>query len=196
MRYGFFFHQTRCSGCQACVVACKDWNGVKPGRAALRQLHVVETGTFVSGDFKLVNMVYSCNHCMEPACMKVCPSGAIYRESGDSNIVIINRDKCKGVGACIKACPFGAPQTPEDKQETAVLSKNTRTKGHKVMKCDACSTRRAAGKVPVCVAACPQRAIEWGEYDNLAAKYGENQIAKGFPTNISTKPSILIKSKN
>lgn len=193
MRYGFFYNQARCTGCDTCVVACKDYHMIKPGRAFLRKNHPVEQGTYKAGDFRRYNMVYSCNHCEEPQCIPACPQGAITKEGG-SNIVIINRSQCAGAGECVLACPFGAPQIPDERQEPATLSVTTPTKGRRAMKCDACAERRRNGEQPVCVMACPMRAIEWGKYDELAVKYGENTVATGFPVS-DTKPSIIIKTR-
>ena len=193
MRYGFYYNQARCTGCDTCVVACKDYKMLKPGKAFLRKNRPIEQGSYMKGDFKRYNMVFSCNHCEEPMCIPACPVGAISQEPG-SNIVKINRVSCQGHGECITACPYGAPQMPDDDQEPITLDPSTPTGGHRAIKCDACYERRQNGEQPVCVSACLMRALEWGPYDELVAKYGDNHVAVGFPV-ADTKPSIIIKVK-
>ena len=193
MRYGFYFDQIKCIGCDTCVVACKDYHMIKPGNAFLRKNRPVEKGKYTDGTFKRYNMVFSCNHCEDPKCLPACPVGAIDRD-GDSNIVIINPDICQGMGECVLQCPYGAPQIPDNYQKAPELPISTPTKGHKAIKCDACAERRKNGELPVCVNACPMRAIEWGAYDELVAKYGSNDVAFGFPTS-NTRPSMIIKAK-
>ncbi len=46
-----------------------------------------------------------CNHCLNPACVAACPSGAIYKR-GEDGIVLINQDKCRGWRMCVSACPY------------------------------------------------------------------------------------------
>lgn len=194
MRYGFFFDQSKCSGCGTCIVACKDFHMIKPGKGQLRKNRAVETGKFMDGSYKKFNMVYSCNHCEDPKCVPACPVGAVQKEAG-TNIVKINRTACQGWGECIAQCPYNSPDLPEDRQEPVTLSRKTPTKGHRAFKCDMCAERREKGQQPACVSACLMRAIEWGPYDDLAAKHGTNSMATGFPIT-DTKPSIIIKQKS
>lgn len=46
-----------------------------------------------------------CNHCLNPACVASCPSGAIYKREEDG-VVLISQDKCRGWRACVPACPY------------------------------------------------------------------------------------------
>ena len=120
----FYFDQTKCMGCQTCVVACKDWNKLQPGTAKLRKLHVTEMGTFPN--VSVFMTVFGCNHCANPACIEACPFDAIYKRPEDG-IVVIDRDKCQGNGSCKSACPYDAPQFPDDEQEAPQLSLTTPT---------------------------------------------------------------------
>lgn len=207
-QYAFYFDQTRCMGCQTCVVACKDWNNIKPGKAKWRNLHDVEKGTFPNvGVFMAL---YACNHCENPACIPACPYTAIYKRAEDG-IVIVDKEKCQGAGLCKGACPYDAPQFADDAQETPTLPVSTPTKGHRMQKCDMCWGRVAAGLKPACVGSCLTRALDFGTVEELIIKYPDAQMLKyggsmlGFPSDAvgsdgqtlakPTSPSFLFKPK-
>ena len=102
----------------------------------------------------------SCNHCEEPVCLEVCPASAYSR--GENGLVLHDPDKCLGCGNCAWACPYGAPQLD--------------TARGVMTKCGLCAEDLAAGRPPACVAACPLRAIEYGDIEELAARYGPPEI--------------------
>lgn len=193
----FYFDQTRCISCNACVVACKDWNNIKPGVRNYRNLTLTETGSFAKGTTTVYPLVYSCNHCAEPSCLTACPANAIYKRAEDG-VVLIDHEKCAGVGDCIKACPY-----------SAIHLENT-VHGEQGFKCTFCWDRLPQGKRPSCVMACPQRALDCGTLENLKAKYpdlvvGVSAKIRGFPDDgvgsdgkklaKPTKPSIAFKVK-
>ena len=161
----------------------KDWNKLQPGTAKLRKLHVNEMGTFPN--VSVFMTVFGCNHCAKPACVEACPHSAIYKRPEDG-IVVIDRDLCQGNGSCKTACPYDAPQFPDDEQEVPTLSLTTPTKGHKMIKCNMCIDRVAAGQRPACVAACLTRAIDFGTVEEIENKYPDAYTVKngslvGFP---------------
>ena len=55
--------------------------------------------------------IIRCQHCKKPKCMEACEEGAIYRES---DLVLVDEEKCIGCGACVEACPFNAMFMDED----------------------------------------------------------------------------------
>jgi anaerobic dimethyl sulfoxide reductase subunit B (iron-sulfur subunit) len=177
MQYAFYYDQTRCIGCGACTVACKDWNGIEPGPARWREV----TTTFV-GEFphvSVINLSMSCNHCATPACVAACPADAIYKREEDG-IVMIDRSRCIGCRACIAACPFGAPTYADDAQEP-VKDPSWKVK-HPTQKCVFCWDRWAVGKKPACVMACPNRALDAGPMNEITAKYPDAvKVVRGFP---------------
>ena len=208
MQLAFYFDQTRCIGCNTCVIACKDWNKINPGPVRMRNPHTMEgTGTFPNQTVH--NLPYSCNHCANPACIPACAANAIYKRDEDG-VVLIDRDKCQGLGSCLTACPFNAPKRMSDKQEP--VQDATFTTSHPAIKCTFCWDRLAVGDAPACVAACGARALDFGPMDNLMASYPDAIMANsadvfGFPDstkdsnginlpNGDTQPSLLVKPKS
>ncbi len=101
-----------------------------------------------------------CNHCTEPACVKVCPTGATWKRASDG-IVMMDMHRCIGCRYCMAACPYGArsfnwrdprPWVETDANGKPVSDYPTRTKGV-VEKCDFCSERLRVGEIPACVEA-------------------------------------------
>ena len=72
MALGFYFDMTRCVGCRACQVACKDRCNLDLG-VLFRYAKTYETGSFPK--VGMYNYSGSCNHCENPACVTVCPTG-------------------------------------------------------------------------------------------------------------------------
>lgn len=181
---GFFIDVSRCTGCRTCMIACKDGHAPEPG-LNLRKVHEYAGGKWhQNAEGAWIQNVFcyyvsvSCNHCTNPACVKVCPTGAHAKRSEDG-LVVIDSKKCIGCGACAAACPYHAP----------VLNKHT----HKMMKCDGCLNRLEKGKQPLCVESCPQRAIEFGEIDELRAKHGAKAEIAPLPAASLTTPNLVIQ---
>ncbi|HMN00415.1 MAG TPA: 4Fe-4S dicluster domain-containing protein [Anaerolineales bacterium] len=201
MQYAFYYDQSRCMGCETCLVACKDWNGVKPGPANWRRITITEDGTFPA--LSVFNLIMSCNHCEEPVCVEVCPTEAIFKR--EDGIVIVNRSVCENNLECVKQCPFSAPQYGTDESEPE--ADPSWLVPHPMQKCTFCWDRWEAGKKPACVEACPQRALDAGPIEELMAKYPDAvRTVVGFPDSTKnpegialpsgdTKPSILFKPK-
>lgn len=177
MAIGFYFDQTRCTGCRACQVACKDKNRNEVG-VIFRNAHTYSVGTFP--EVSCYSYSASCNHCETPACWAACPSGAIAKL--DDGTVWINQELCTGEQLCVEACPYGIPQILPD---------------GKAGKCDGCYAIRQAGGQPACVAACPNRALDFGEIDELEAKYGSDLVSEIaiLPAASETNPNVRIKAK-
>lgn len=174
---GFYFDMTACIGCRTCQIACKDKNDLKVG-TIFRQARTYEVGVYPApGAYHYSG---SCNHCAQPKCVEGCPTGAMH--VAEDGTVQHDRAKCIGCRYCTWACPYGVPQFIKDLG--------------KVGKCDGCKDLRDQGKNPVCVDACPMRALEWGDTDELKAKHGDttNELAI-LPEASRTKPSLVIKAK-
>ncbi len=178
MALGFYFDMTRCIGCRACQVACKDKNNLPIG-VILRNAKTYEVGSFPK--VKAFSYSASCNHCENPACVGVCPVGAMYK--AEDGTVIHDDELCIGCQACVAACPYSVPQYNE---EAGIVNK-----------CDACAYLRAKGQNPACVDGCPNRALDFGDLDELKAKYGSDLVSDLpiLPDSSATGPSLLIKAR-
>jgi formate dehydrogenase iron-sulfur subunit len=140
---------TRCIGCGACVIACKEANGLPSGddtELSATTLNVVEahSGVFVRK---------FCMHCQDPTCASVCPVGALRKTAAGP--VIYDEDRCMGCRYCMVACPFGIPR-----YEWKVAQP-------KVKKCTMCAPRQAKGLQPACTEVCPVQAGIFGERESL-----------------------------
>ncbi|MFA5536532.1 MAG: 4Fe-4S dicluster domain-containing protein [Bacillota bacterium] len=178
-RQGFFFNMVRCIGCKTCQVACKDKNNLAIG-ILFRKVLTFETGAFPKPG--LYHFSGACYHCADPKCVEGCPTGAMH--VAEDGTVQHNVDKCIGCRYCIWNCPYGAPQfIPE-------LGK--------IGKCDGCKDLRDKGENPACVDACNMLAIEWGDIDELKAKYAGEQLTSDLPIlppSSITNPSLVINPR-
>jgi len=180
---GFYFDQTRCTGCYTCLVACKDWYDIDPKEVNYMRVSSVERGQFP--DLFVAYLASPCWHCTEAPCIKACPSGAIYKREKDG-VVMVDRDLCLGKEACPekckKACPWDAPQFGPRVDA-------------KMEKCQLCYDRLEEGKKPICVEACPLFALDAGPLEELRRKYGDVQKAEGFKSMKRFQPSVIFKPK-
>jgi nitrate reductase beta subunit len=99
----------------------------------------------IYGQFENTFMMYLprlCEHCLNPACVAVCPSGAIYKREEDG-VVLIDQDKCRGWRMCVSGCPY--------KKIYYNWSSG------KSEKCTLCYPRLEAGQPTVCSETCVGR---------------------------------------
>ena len=183
---GFYFDSTRCMGCRTCETACKDYYDTEVD-TNYRKVYDCEGGSCsLNQDGTVENLAYSyhmslgCNHCDDPACTKACPTGAIHRDE-QAGLVLIDDTKCIGCGYCEMACPYNAPKVD-------------RTKGHSV-KCSGCHERLQEGKEPICVSACPLRALQFGQISDLERDYSDSEVGDiaPLPNKDITHPNLLVK---
>ena len=175
MGNGFYFDMTACIGCRTCQVACKDKNDLEMG-VIFRRLSDFEVGEYPA--VQTYHYSGSCNHCEKPECVAACPNAAMYIDEEDGTVQH-DDEACIGCQTCVNSCPYGAPQFIEEDKI--------------VQKCDTCRALREAGHEPVCVEACPMRAIEFGEMGDLRAAHPDavSELPCTEPA-ATTTPNILI----
>jgi Fe-S-cluster-containing dehydrogenase component len=161
---GVLVDLTRCIGCRACENACLVRAGFGPlptatmGYGAGDGKLSFHTRTFVDfrdGGTKPKQPVKrQCMHCLEPACVSVCPVAAL--EKTAAGPVVYHENICIGCRYCLLACPFSVPKYEWD---NALMPR--------VAKCDFCADRQAKGQSPACVAACPTGTLKFGKRSDL-----------------------------
>ena len=171
---GFYIDVNKCTGCRVCQVACKDVNDLDAG-VLFRAVTDYEAGAFPNP--KAYKISLACNHCASPACVAICPTGAMYKRESDG-VVLVDESLCDGCQKCVEICPYGAPKYIESLG--------------KVRKCQFCEGKIQEGEQPACVASCLMRAIEYGDIEELRAKYGDNADIEGLPDSTATGPSLVI----
>ncbi len=187
---------TKCIGCKACQVACKQWNSL-PAEETARQRGDYQNppaltadsyclvnfnevrGKNTPGGLKWVFVKMQCMHCDDPSCVAACPVTALRRTP--QGPVVYDSGKCICCRYCIWACPFGAPTAQWD------------SVAPQIHKCTFCMDRIAADIVPsrvngqplsdesrqrfddsqgspACVEVCPSQALLFGDRDELIAE--------------------------
>jgi molybdopterin-containing oxidoreductase family iron-sulfur binding subunit len=151
VRWGMLIDTTRCAtGCRDCVDACNRENGLPGGNAptAVQWIRKVDIKERTTG--KQVSLPVMCQHCADPPCVDVCPTGASFKRA--DGIVLVDRHTCIGCRYCMMACPYKARSfvhEPVTDQKPDV----PRGKGC-VESCTLCVHRVDRGGTPACVEAC------------------------------------------
>lgn len=193
-KWGMVIDLDKCSGCGACMVACRAENNIpaagpehtKKGRSIswMALLKKVE-GKYP--DIRTQILPQPCNHCEDPPCTKVCPTGATTR--GSDGIVHQIPARCIGCRLCMVSCPYSRryfnwsePEWPDELKNQLNPDVSTRTLGV-VEKCTFCHHRirkvryqaRAEGRglrdeelvrLPACAQICPAGAITFGDFND------------------------------
>lgn len=149
MRTCFVIDLDRCIGCRGCQLSCKMEHGVVLGSNRLMIHTVGPTGVYPQ--LRLYFMPVMCQHCKEPSCVAVCPTGACVKNPEDG-VVSIRQDLCVGCKLCQSACPYD------------VIHMNPSM--GVVDKCDTCIEARGAGEQPACIRNCVGEAILFGDLDD------------------------------
>ena len=173
-RYGMAIDLARCIGCHTCAIACKMANNL-PKDVHYNRINTVggDSMDTAAGEYPNCTMSFlpvQCQHCAEPACVGVCPTGATAKDE-ESGIVTVDSELCIGCESCIKACPYEGVRTliknPEYYLEVMVGEYDAPPhKGGTVEKCTFCKNLIDRGEVPACMQLCPGRARYWGDLDD------------------------------
>ncbi|NOR58221.1 MAG: 4Fe-4S dicluster domain-containing protein [Sulfurimonas sp.] len=179
-RLKFYCDENRCIHCDGCSVACAEAHELPIG---INRRKVVTINEGIQGmEFSLS---VACMHCTDAPCEQVCPVDCFYiREDG---IVLHNKEICIGCAYCLYACPFGAPQFPQDGAfgTKGVMDKCTmcaggpeETNSHKERELYG-QNRISEGKVPVCASMCSTKALLVGESSEVSNIFRQRVMSSG-----------------
>ena len=200
-KLGIAINKGRCIGCQTCAHACKMQNNVPSGMRWNRVLTEgcdVEDGAL--GEFPNLSRSYlpvACQHCENPACLRVCPTGATYKDA--LGRVEVDYEKCIGCRMCMAACPYTGVRSfnwdePKYSVEHAVGDADIAPhQKHTVEKCTFCKNLIDRDEVPACMQLCPGRARYWGDLDDpesAVSKAIEGRETMFLQEEAGTKPSV------
>lgn len=150
---------TQCVGCKSCQQACKIANNLptddRPVALSATTLTIVDFRNISTkvDQPEIKPVKRQCMHCQDPACVSVCPVGALYQR--DNGAVAYDADKCIGCRYCMVACPFGVPKY------------DWTSPNPKINKCAQNCMANGKADRPACVSACPVKALLYGNRDEL-----------------------------
>ncbi len=163
----------RCIGCQTCTLACKMQNNVPEGmtwnRVITEGCDILDGSLGTYPNLSRTYLPIACQHCENPACLKVCPTGATYKD--DKGRVQIDYDNCIGCRMCMAACPYNARSfnwsEPVRDPSFDYGDKDVPARVRGVAeKCTLCKELTDAGDEPMCVQCCPGIARTFGDLDD------------------------------
>ncbi|MGC9325188.1 MAG: 4Fe-4S dicluster domain-containing protein [Desulfomonilia bacterium] len=190
--YVKYIDLTKCTGCRACQVACKQWNDLpaettqfsgslqNPLDLSYTTWTLIRFDELSNGsDIQWIMRHDACMHCDWPACVKACPSpGALVRM--DNGAVVHNPDYCIGCKACIVGCPFDIPRYSREDE--------------KIAKCTLCYDRITNGMKPACVTACNTGCLDFGPKEAMIEKAHARALETGgtvYPSNPNYETHVL-----
>ncbi|HEC07793.1 MAG TPA: 4Fe-4S dicluster domain-containing protein [Thiolapillus brandeum] len=188
VRWGMLIDANKCAdGCTECVAACDKENGLDlvdmpegadPSlweRQRPRWIRQVKLKDNLSG--RITNLPMMCQHCEEPPCVDVCPTGASFRRA--DGIVMVDRHICIGCRYCMMACPYKA-RSFIHAEVAEKLTHTPRGKGC-VESCNFCVQRLDNGEsTTACQEACKHQAIVFGDLNDPDSAV--SQALKKYPS--------------
>ncbi len=176
---------TKCTGCRACQVACKQWNDLPaentvcwgcydnpPDLSPITWNRIAFYEWEEDGQPKWMFRPVRCFHCTDAPCVAVCPTGALYKDA--YGFTAFDESLCNGCGYCTQACPYNIPRLTD--MDTIKGTANFTGKG-KSSKCVFCQDRVHNNLVPACANTCSPGAIQYGERADMVA-LGKARVAE------------------
>jgi len=182
-QWGMIIDLRKCDGCQSqgtaplCTLACIE------GHLAPEPMEWIEIYEHKLEGGGTQFLPTPCQQCQSPPCVNVCPVGATF--SSPEGVVLIDQQRCIGCRMCMAACPYdrrffnwGEPPVPPEAllADYSIEHQVGAPKGT-VSKCDFCPDLARAGSLPMCVIACPQDAIFYGDLEEDIATNGRDVIS-------------------
>ncbi len=178
----FLCDTKRCIECNGCVTACKNEND-DALEWGIQRRRVV---TLNDGEPGENSISVACMHCTDAPCMAVCPTDC-FKQTEDG-IVLHNKDLCIGCGYCLFACPFGAPQFPQESAfgERGKMDKCTFCAGGPETEAGSEEERKkyganriAEGKLPMCASLCSTKALIAGDAEKVSEIFRQRVVERG-----------------
>jgi len=201
-RYGMAIDLNRCIGCHTCSMACKMANNLPQGlwwnRVLTSSGNAMDSASAEWPQGVIDFTPVSCQHCENPACVKVCPVGATYKDP-ETGIVRQDVDKCIGCRMCMAACPYTGVRSFNWEEPSHVLGIDLGDESppshqrHTVEKCTMCWHRTARGEEPACIKSCPGRARFWGDLDDPESEVSQliaSRTCEQLLAEEGTSPSV------
>lgn len=150
MKAQFTFHPERCVGCGACVMACVDQNQIDVDER--KPYRLLKKNEYVQWErIDIVYFTHGCMHCRDHPCANACKKGC-FSFDRSTGTVLLDPENCVGCHGCARVCPFDAIQFTRDR---------------KAAKCNGCIQNLKQGRPPLCVIACPMKAITIDEKNDV-----------------------------
>lgn len=207
-RYGMVVDSKGCIACATCAVACKIENNL-PNNIWWNRILTDggESQDTPRGSYPVLgepsslgfsNMAVACQHCENPACTKVCPVGATYKDP-ETGAVRQDYDKCIGCRMCMAACPYTGVRNFNWEEPKYVVGHAVgdadvpKHQKHVVEKCTMCWHRLAKGMEPACVEPCPGRVRFWGDFDDPESEVSKLIASRSYKRlleDVGTEPNV------
>jgi molybdopterin-containing oxidoreductase family iron-sulfur binding subunit len=156
-QWAFVIDLRRCDGCKKCTLACQKEHSLPKDHEWIR---VVE----VKGEEGSYFFPRICQQCENPPCLKVCPTGATFKNP--EGVILVDQDRCIGCRMCMAACPYEAryfnyddPIKPASPFDNPMPEFPVPQQKGTVGKCVLCVHNADKGKLPFCVGACTMDAL-------------------------------------
>ncbi|MFC1874232.1 sulfate reduction electron transfer complex DsrMKJOP subunit DsrO [Chloroflexota bacterium] len=213
-RFAMVIDAGACIGCRRCQWGCKEENNIPDtisppwievfqleeglsltGSPSLEELNAGMTTAYTDSPSEGMRYLpVQCNHCDNPPCVKVCPTGATYKDK--DGLVLVDYERCIGCRYCIVACPYHNRRFNWFPPQLSPLDINPRVPVRMVgvvEKCTFCVHRTRKGELPRCVLVCPMRARHFGDLndpESEVSKLLRDNLGFRLLEELDTKPRI------